>query len=256
MPDPRTADALAAESALRLFGLSEWPQRTAAFAGFVAGLPPEAASAFFDALLVRAAAARAGSARVTSFTARFAAARGEWPAEHVARTREAAVGQGDRLTDAFLFPPEAVAYDDSLPVPDYGGDRPLSLGERRALAVQPSRRVIELAVRDPDPRVASRLLGNPKLTENDVVRVAARRLLPAATLLEIGLSPRWRERPRVGVALVKNPGTPLWMALSLLPDVGARAMGEAAGDGNLDGALRRAAATLLGAIAEFRKPSR
>jgi hypothetical protein len=256
MAESRTVEALLKQSARRIAGLTEWPQRTNAFAGYVAEIAPEDASAFFDALVVRAAAARGGGARVTSFTARFAAARGEWPAEHIARTREAAVGQGDRLTDALLFPPEAEEYDEALPIPDYGAQRPLSLGERRALAVQPSRRVVELAMRDPDPRVASRLLGNPKLTENDVVRTAARRLMPSATLLEIALSARWRERPRVAVALAQNPKTPVWAALSLLPDLGARAIAETADDGNLDPRLRGAAALLLEAVGEFRQLSR
>ena len=246
MTERRPLAALLSQSNARLAGLSEWPQRTNAFAGLVAGIPPEDASALFDALLLAGVATRDRAARVASFTARFAAARGDWPSAHIARTREAAVAGGDRLTDAFLFAPEAEEFDDgAFAAPDYGGSRPLSLGERRALAVLPARRTIELVMRDPDPRVAGRLLANPKLTENDVVRIAARRPYPGASLVEIGLHPRWRARQRVEVALAQNPYTPTWLALSLVPDLPARVIDEIADDGNLDPGLRGAAALLM-----------
>jgi hypothetical protein len=246
MTERLSTEELLAQSAQRLTGLSEWPQRTNAFAIFVAGIAPEDAADLFDALVAGAFVSRGTGARVASFAARFSAARGDWPLEHIARTREAAVAQGNRLTDAFLFSPTIVEFDDaSFAIPEYGKERQLTLGERRALAVQPFRRSIELAVRDPDPRVASRLLGNPKLTENDVVRIAARRPFPGATLIEIGLHAKWRERPRVEVALVQNPCTPTWLALSMLPDLPAQAIGETSDDGNLDPQLRGAAGLLL-----------
>jgi hypothetical protein len=255
MPERPPVDALLAQSLQRLAGLTEWPLRTCAFAAFAAEISSEDASSLFDALLARAVVARDRATRVASFTARFAAARGDWPAERIARAREAAVAQGDRLTDAFLFAPEAEEFDDaSFAAPDYGGERPLSLGERRALAARPTRRTIELVTRDPDPRVASRLLGNPKLTEADLVRVAARRPFPAASLVEIGLHPKWRERPRIGIALVQNPCTPAWLSLSLLPDLPARAVAETADDGNLDPSLRAAAGLLLEVAEEMRQP--
>jgi hypothetical protein len=256
MSERRAIDKPISSIAERLAGLSEWPHRTSAFADFVARIAPEEASRLFDALLARAVATRARKIRIASFTARFSAVRGEWPEEHIVHTREAAVAQGDSLTDAVLFAPKTEELDDAaFAVPDYGGARPLTLGERRALAARPSRRAIELVVRDPDPRVALRLLGNPKLTENDVVRLAARRPFPGATLLEIALHVKWRERRKVSVALVQNPCTPVWMALSLLPDLPAQTIAEIVDDQNLAGALRNASRLLLAAAKELRRPS-
>jgi hypothetical protein len=192
---------------------------------------------------------------VASSAARFAVVRGEWPQEHFEHAREAAVAQGDRLADVFLFAEPAPEADDTqLAVPDYGGGRPLTLGERRALALRPSRRTMELAMRDPHPLVATRLLCNPKLTEGDVVRTAARRPAAAPVLREIGLNAKWRARPKVAFALVQNPHTPAAIALSLVPDLEAHLVEEAAGDAQLCDQVRCAARTLLEESEKFRQP--
>jgi hypothetical protein len=92
--------------------------------------------------------------------------------------------------------------------------RPLSLGERRALARRPSRAVLEKLLRDPHPMVARLLIDNPRITENDVVRMAAYRPANAGVLMEIG--GRWSRRGRVRMAVVLNPGAPPAVAVPLL----------------------------------------
>jgi hypothetical protein len=102
------------------------------------------------------------------------------------------------------------------PVPDYGSGRELTVGERRSLARSANRRVFEKLLRDPHPLVLRQLLGNPRLTEDDVVRLAARRPLPAATVETLAESPRWLRRPRVRLTLLLNPGTPPQISMPLL----------------------------------------
>ncbi len=102
------------------------------------------------------------------------------------------------------------------PVPDYGGGRELTVGERRSLARTPNRRVFEKLLRDPHPLVIRQLLGNPRLTEDDVVRLAARRPQPSAVVSALADSPRWLRRPRVRLTLLLNPGTPGRIAMPLL----------------------------------------
>jgi len=247
-------DALLSELLEHLGGLTEWQQRTCAFADLVTSIAPEDASSLFELLLGRAFAFRSRRERVASSAARFAVARGEWPPEHLAHAREAAVAQGDRLTDVFLVADPAPEADDSQnAVPDYGGGRPLALGERRALALKPSRRTIELAMRDPHPLVATRLLCNPKLTETDVLRIAARRPAPPSVLREIGLHPKWRVRQKIAIALVQNPHSPAGIALSLLPDLEARLVETVADDGQLGDRIRGAAIALLEESAKLRQ---
>lgn len=102
------------------------------------------------------------------------------------------------------------------PVPDYGSGRELTVGERRSMARSPNRRVLEKLLRDPHPLVLRQLLGNPRLTEDDVVRLAARRPLHAAIIETLSESPRWLRRPRVRLSLLLNPGTPEAVSMPLL----------------------------------------
>jgi hypothetical protein len=101
-------------------------------------------------------------------------------------------------------------------VPDYGAGRELILGERRSLARRPSRRAFDRLLSDPHPLVVRQLLENPCLTEDDVVRIAARRPARLEILREIGRSVRWLKNPRVRLAVVHNPGSPDAIAIPLL----------------------------------------
>jgi hypothetical protein len=101
-------------------------------------------------------------------------------------------------------------------VPDYRAGRELTLGERRSLARRPNRRAFEALLRDPHPLVIRQLLLNPKLTEDDVVRLVARRPARADVLREVARAPRWLSRSRVRAALLFNPGTPAEIAIPLV----------------------------------------
>jgi hypothetical protein len=257
MPPGPAHDALLSELLEHLGGLTEWHQRTCAFADFVSSIAPEDASSLFELLLGRAFAFRSRRERVASSAARLAVARGEWPLEHLVHTREAAVAQGDRLTDVFLVAeedPDPEPGDAKDAVPDYGAGRPLTLGERRALALRPSRRTMELALRDPHPLVVTRLLSNPKLTEADGLRIAANRAARPSVLREVGLHPKWRVRRKIAVALVQNPRAPVHIALSLLPDLEAHVVEAVATDGQLGDRIRDAARALLEESAKLRQP--
>jgi len=102
------------------------------------------------------------------------------------------------------------------PVPDYGTGRELTVGERRSLARTPSRKVFEKLLRDPHPLVIRQLLSNPRLTEDDVVRLTARRPLRSAIVEALADSPRWLRRQRVRLTLLLNPGTPSSVSMPLL----------------------------------------
>lgn len=94
--------------------------------------------------------------------------------------------------------------------------RALSLGERRALARRPSRAALDKLLRDPHPMVIRNLLSNPRLTEDDVVRMAARRPAVPEVLAEIASHPVFSQRQRVRMAIIQNPGAPPTIAVPLV----------------------------------------
>lgn len=109
-------------------------------------------------------------------------------------------------------------------VPDYGTGRTLTLGERKALARKPTRKLLDRLMLDPHADVIRNLLVNPLVTEDDIVRLAARRPIRADVAAEIARHPRWNVRQRVRMALLLNPycppevGVPL-VALLLRPEL-------------------------------------
>jgi hypothetical protein len=238
-----------AGTAHRLDALAEWDQRSFVFADLIQELATEDAAAAFSRAIAVTFVQRTRTATVVAESALLSALECVWPAGHRARVREAAAAVDDRLTLRFLVAGDehriTEASDDDLPAPEYRADRPLTLGERKSLARKPTRAIIELAMLDPDSSVATNLLANPKLTEDDVMRMAARRPGPPSVLAAIALHPRWRRRRRVILALVYNSYLPTWYGLSLLPWLESREAAEVAADSRLADDIRQGAEDLL-----------
>jgi hypothetical protein len=156
--------------------------------------------------------------------------------------------------------PVARLFLDASPVDEadllrrVGGERPieprgraLTLGERKALARTHRRDYIGLMLRDPHPDVVAILLGNPHLTEDDVVRMAALRPSLSASLSTIAIHPRWSQRYPVRRALVLNPSTPRHVAVRLATTLRPGDLAQLAGDTTQPLILRQHAAELLSA---------
>lgn len=91
------------------------------------------------------------------------------------------------------------------------------VGLRIALARRPVARLVDRLLFDPDARVVRTILGNPRLTEAEVVKLAASRRAAPEVLEVIAQDDRWIARYPVKVALANNPTTPLRVVLGLLP---------------------------------------
>jgi hypothetical protein len=101
-------------------------------------------------------------------------------------------------------------------VPDYGMGRELTLGERRSLARRPTRAAFDKLLRDPHPAVIRLLLANPKMVEDDAVRLATRRPAQQEIILELVRCPSWLSRRRVRMSILLNPGSPPDVSMALL----------------------------------------
>lgn len=132
----------------------------------------------------------------------------------------AAKERGHHAVRRLFFDSSATADDEDRddasavrPVTPRG--RPLTLGERKSLARSHRRDLLVHLLRDPHPDVIRILLGNPHLTESDVLGLASRRPAAGSALAEIAGNPRWATRYAVKRALVRNPYTPLALAMRL-----------------------------------------
>ena len=125
------------------------------------------------------------------------------------------------------------------------GGRELTLGERKSLARGRRREVLDRLLRDPDESVLAILLGNPRITEEDVVRLAARRPTTAAAQRTILRSERFIARYAVKRALVLNPYTPTDLAARLVVLLTRPDQKIVAQDPSLDDSVREAAREAL-----------
>ena len=109
--------------------------------------------------------------------------------------------------------------------------------------------------RDPDvlsrmatvsnPAVIRNALLNPRLTEDLVVRMAARRPARPEPLVEIWKATRWSSRHAVRRALAFNPYLPPEVGAKIVPLLNASDLAELAGDTSVHPSLREQAARLL-----------
>jgi hypothetical protein len=139
----------------------------------------------------------------------------------VQRLREQAVGESLLALERLVRAPFRSARSSDSAKPerpvDAGQGRALTLGERKSLARRPDRQTMERLMADPHPDVIRRLLHNSRITEDDVVRLAAKRPGRGDVLAEIARCTKWAHHPRVRMAVVMNPATP--------PEIAARTAG-------------------------------
>jgi hypothetical protein len=227
----------AAAFARRLAGYEEGAIRARVAARVLAGVDPEAAAALLAGL------ARSGGA----------AERAAWAAVALALSGTAPEPAYAWRADLYALAMErGMAEVAGLLVhpPPRGGRAPptgqadarlshLTLGYKKSAA---------RAMRDPDllarlaaegePVVVRELLRNPKLTEDFVVRIAARRPVRPETLRCVFEERRWRTRPAVALAIARNPYVETALALKLLPALGAAELEDVARDGTVHPLVR------------------
>lgn len=154
---------------------------------------------------------------------------------------EARENHMDRVCRLFMRPPPARIFE---PAKEQGVDlemRSETLGMRRQLARTANSEIMVRLQTDPDPVVISNLLDHPRMTENIVIRMAARRPARPEILMEIFRNLKWGQRLSVRHALANNPYSPSGIALKLVFLMPLSILRELAGDTNLHPEVIKAA---------------
>jgi hypothetical protein len=100
-------------------------------------------------------------------------------------------------------------------------------------------------VQSSDATVIRNVLLNPRVTEDIVVRMAAKRPARPEPLIEIWRSSRWAARTAIRRALVLNPYLPPEVGCKIVPLLRGSDLQELAGDSSIHPALREQASRLL-----------
>lgn len=124
---------------------------------------------------------------------------------------------------------------------------PLGVLKSRARLTRNPDELSRLAVAS-NPAVVREVLRNPRLTEDLVVRIAARRPARPEPLVEIWRSTRWSLRPAVRRALVFNPYLPPEVGAKIVPLLPRPDLEQVRDSSTLHLSLRELALTLLDAV--------
>jgi hypothetical protein len=95
----------------------------------------------------------------------------------------------------------------------------LPLGQKIALARRAPARIAGALLAEGHPPVVKAALGNPSLTEAQVLRVLSRDKLPPIVVQSIAQDAKWSHVYNVRIALIRQPSTTLTSVLAFLPEL-------------------------------------
>jgi hypothetical protein len=117
----------------------------------------------------------------------------------------------------------------------------LNTAEKLITALKGTREERAILIRDPNRLVAMGVLGSPKITEAEIEAFTAMKNVSDQVLREIGNHREWTKRYSVINNLVRNPRTPIGLALNLVPRLGPRDVKAIAVDRNVPEPVRKIA---------------
>jgi hypothetical protein len=124
----------------------------------------------------------------------------------------------------------------------------MNTAEKIITALKGSREERSILVRDPNRLVSTAVLGSPKLTEAEIESFAAMKSISDEILRQIGHHREWTKRYSVVNNLVRNPRTPVGVALTLVPRLNARDIKGVSTDRNVPEPVRKQAQKFIKAV--------
>jgi len=121
----------------------------------------------------------------------------------------------------------------------------MNTAQKVIAALKESREVRAILVRDPNRIVSSAVLGSPKLTEPEIESFSGMRGVSSEILRSIASNKDWTKRYGVVSNLVKNPRTPLPIALNMVPRLNPRDLKMISVDRNVPEVIRKHAAKFI-----------
>ena len=128
----------------------------------------------------------------------------------------------------------------------------MTVKDRVKLAMKGDREARGILIRDSNKVVATGVINNPRITEQEVEKISAMRTISDEVLRLIGLNRAWARQYSIIHNLARNPRTPLATAMQILSRIRAKDLKTLSQNRNVSEAVRRQAYRL----SEMRGPSR
>lgn len=121
----------------------------------------------------------------------------------------------------------------------------MNVKDRMKLGMKGDREARGILIRDANKIVSSAVINNPRITEQEVEKIAAMRTVSDEVLRLIGMNRTWARVYPIIHNLVRNPRTPLPTAVTILPRIQTRDLKNISQNRNVSEAVRRQGQRLL-----------
>lgn len=120
----------------------------------------------------------------------------------------------------------------------------MGMKDRVKLAMKGDREARNILIRDPNRIVAQAVVQNPRITEQEVEKIAAMRSVPEDILRKIANDRQWSRSYAVVHNLARNPRTPIANTMNILSRLQLRDLAALSKNKNISDAVRRQALRL------------
>ena len=121
----------------------------------------------------------------------------------------------------------------------------LDVKDKLMTALKGTREERSILIRDPNRLVSAAVLGSPKMTDAEIESISAMKNVSAEILRTIGSHREWTKKYTVISNLVRNPRTPVGLALGMVPRLMPREIKSIAVDRNVPEPVRKQAQKFL-----------
>lgn len=120
----------------------------------------------------------------------------------------------------------------------------MGMKDRTRLAMKGDRESRNILIRDPNRIVAQAVVTNPRITEQEIEKIAAMRTVSEDILRQIAINRQWSRCYQVVHNLAKNPRTPIANVLNILSRLQLKDLNALSKNRNISDATRRQALRL------------
>lgn len=120
----------------------------------------------------------------------------------------------------------------------------MGMKDRTRLAMKGDREARNILIRDPNRIVAQAVVTNPRITEQEIEKIAAMRTVSEDILRQIAVSRQWSRSYSIVHNLARNPRTPIANVLNILSRLQLKDLAALSKNRNVSDAVRRQALRL------------
>jgi hypothetical protein len=120
----------------------------------------------------------------------------------------------------------------------------MSMKDRIKYAMKGDRQVRNILIRDPNRIVSEAVIKNPKITDQEIEKIATMRTISGDILRQIAINRQWARVYSISLYLAKNPRTPISNVMSILTRLQSRDLKSISENRNVSDAVRQQALRL------------